>query len=368
MLDLALERLQRLQVLQGYTNNSKDASKGKSDVLGRFAQVFKPARLNLENAIAPVALHLRKLEQQIVDLIPHESKTAHEVIHHTFGAGGKRIRPALYFLCCDLVHYSDNHLYPMAAVPEMVHTASLLHDDVIDNSAVRRNKPTARSLWGDQAAILVGDLIYARASELMAATGSQEIVALYAQAIRLMSEGELLQLEQAFNPALDEAAYLRIIECKTASLIAASCKSAAILANCSQDQQKALARFGNAVGMAFQLIDDALDYRSTTQLFGKPVLADLLEGKVTMPVLLVAKLGKPEEIARIRSILNQEKLSDTHILEIAALVKKYDTVAGTIEIARTYTSDATQALQFFEDSPSKSHLASLAAELTARFS
>ena len=184
----------------------------------------------LRSAIAPVQLDLERLQSKIGALIPTESQSAIDIVAYTLGNVGKRIRPALYYLCSKLLGYQGPYLDEIAAVGELVHTASLLHDDVVDSSTLRRGLTTANTTWGDQSAVLVGDLIYSRASELMASAGNMEIVATFAKAIRLMSEGELLQLENAYNIAMPKQAYFRIVECKTATLIAAVCRSAGLLA------------------------------------------------------------------------------------------------------------------------------------------
>ena len=306
------------------------------------------------------------------DLIPTQAASARAVIDHVFGAGGKRIRPALYFMCCQLLGYRGQHYYPIAAVAEFVHTASLLHDDVVDNSTVRRNKPTANSIYGDVTSVLVGDLIYSTASEIMASTGDMEIVRTFARAIRLMSDGELLQLENLFNGSVTETTYLRILECKTAILIEAACKSAGLLARASAAETAALARFGHAVGIAFQLIDDALDYTGSIQLVGKDTLSDLADGKVTIPVIKLVSIAAPAEVEHISRLLSPQsfssgRVSKETISEIARLVAKYDTASLTVDHAQRYTQIAMDALETFPASAERDVLENLAKTLLYRF-
>lgn len=326
----------------------------------------------IEEALAPVSADLAELNLRIPHFIPTESASARAVVDHVFGAGGKRIRPALYFMCCRVLGYRGDHYYSIAAVAEFVHTASLLHDDVVDNSTVRRNKPTANSIYGDETSVLVGDLIYSTASEMMAATGNMEIVRTFARAIRLMSDGELLQLENVFNPSVAEATYLRILECKTAILIEAACKSAGLLAGAPPAQVAALARFGHAVGLAFQLIDDALDYTGAAELVGKATLSDLGEGKVTMPVIMLAKLATEAERARLAALLSPESFASGRvtretIAEVARLVDKYDTASLTVDHAQRYTRIAMDALDAFAPSSERRVLENLAHTLLFRF-
>ena len=203
-------------------------------------------------AFAPVADDIQTLLKAIPEYIPSETVVAKKMVHHLFSNPGKMIRPALYLLCCKLVDYSGPHKIAMAAVTEFVHNASLLHDDVIDNSTLRRNKPTANSIWGDESAILFGDLIYARASEMMAETSNLKVVASFARAIRIMSETELLQLEHNFNFNIEEATYLRILYGKTAVLIGTACQCAGLLADSSAAQLHGLNEFGLKIGIDFK--------------------------------------------------------------------------------------------------------------------
>jgi len=321
----------------------------------------------LSDTLAPVQADLDALGQHLIDLIPAETKSAKDIISHVFAAGGKRIRPAFFFFSCRLTGYRGDHFFPIAAVCEYVHTASLLHDDVVDCSSLRRNKPTAHKIWGDESSVLVGDLIYSRASELMAQSGSLEIVKTFAEAIRLMSEGELYQLEAVFNVETPVEHYLRIINRKTAVLMAASCRAAGILAQVSQEQIEALSAFGESVGTAFQLVDDALDYLGSREVFGKPTLSDLREGKITMPVLLLRDLATAEELAILRAIVDCQVITTAQVETVAKIVEKYETAEATIELAKSYTDQALTALEAFAPSEPRDALANLANRLVWRF-
>ncbi len=322
----------------------------------------------IEDALAPVAGNLSDLNQLLTKYIPTESNTSRSILDHVFEAGGKRVRPALYFMCCRLVDYKGDHLYPIAAVTEYVHTASLLHDDVVDNSTIRRNLPTANSIYGDEAAVLVGDLIYSRASELMAATGNMEIVNTFARAIRLMSDGELLQLENLYNADMKIETYLKILECKTAVLIEAACKSSGLLAQVDEEVLKNLRDFGYGVGMAFQLIDDALDYIGDAPLVGKDILSDLKEGKITLPVILLRQLATPAEWQVIVQTINSAVISSDMVRSVANLVEKYDTASLTVDKAHEFTLKSMNALHTFPVGEERDTLENLANKLLMRFS
>jgi octaprenyl-diphosphate synthase len=216
---------------------------------------------------------------------------------------------------------------------------------------MRRGKPTPNKIWGDESAVLVGDLIYSRASELMAETGSLEIVRLFARAIRLMSDGELLQLEHLYNPTMPESAYYDIIENKTAVLLEAVCKAPAILAGSGAKAEDALKDFGRCVGFAFQLLDDALDYA----------------GKVTLPIILLKQYATSTELAFVENLINSEEISRDSMLKVLDLVNKYDTVGKTLEEASKWTDKALVALRTFPESKSRTDLETLAQRLLMRF-
>lgn len=318
-------------------------------------------------ALEPVAPDLEALQECIISYIPAQTETTAGVLHHIFSSGGKRIRPALYFFCCRMLGYRGDHLFPIAAVCEYIHTASLLHDDVVDNSSLRRNKPTANTIWGDQASVLVGDLIYSRASEMMAATGSLDIVTTFARAIRLMSEGELIQLEEVFSLPISVDRYFQILDKKTAVLIGASCKAAGILAKADSTQLNALETFGSSLGIAFQLVDDALDYLGSRELFGKPTLSDLREGKVTLPVILLRELASKQEITVLERILSKSEIESRDVEMVAGMVEEYNTANLTIDRAARYTDRAISALEKFPSSSERDDLENIAKCLVWRF-
>jgi octaprenyl-diphosphate synthase len=264
-------------------------------------------------------------------------------------------------LICRILDYRGDHYFEIAAVSELVHSASLLHDDVVDNSTLRRQKPSANSIWGDQASVLVGDLIYSRASEMMAETGSLDIVSTFARAIRLMSEGELIQLENCFNPGMLVEDYLKIVEFKTATLLAAACRSAAVLAGVSADLVEAMTNYGKAVGMAFQIKDDALDYLATDDQLGKPALADLREGKVTLPVLDLLNRCNGAERTTVTTAIERGNPD-----LISELIERHGCVDSALRLAGTYTDEALRCLQTLPKNSDRDHLEALTIGLLMR--
>ncbi|MDE3269703.1 MAG: polyprenyl synthetase family protein [Pseudomonadota bacterium] len=295
------------------------------------------------------------------------SALPNKVLDYVFANEGKKFRPSLFFFLCKLLGYQGKHLLPMAAVSEYVHTASLLHDDVVDSSTLRRCQPTVHSKWGDRTSILVGDLIYAHASELMAATGSLEIVKSYAHAIKRMSEGELLQLDNLFRLDMEQGLYLQVISYKTAELLAATCMSAAILAmhdDGSADQRQTCYRFGYNIGIAFQLVDDALDYSSKEM--DKDRLADFANGRVTMPMILLYQRGDAETKTFLRHAASQSPIKHADLVEIKKLAHAHNTVKSTVELAHNHTAQAIELLSVFPSSPAKASLIKLVKMLMTR--
>ncbi len=324
---------------------------------------------SLLEALKPVLEEASSLQAALQLNLPVETKTAKDLAAHVFQNSGKQIRPALFFMSCDLFSYSGPHRLPMAVVCEYVHTASLLHDDVIDNSTLRRHKPTANSIWGDEAAVLVGDLIYARASEMMAETGQLEIVRSFASAICKMSEGELLQLESLFCLDSNEKSYLMILERKTAILIATACKTAALLAGAPAEQEHALYEFGRLVGLSFQILDDALDYLSSESLSGKPIGSDLRDGRVTLPVILLKPCLNEEERLWFIRLFEGDKPSfaEEDLQKVSQLVQKYRTAHLALEKARALTDQAIELLNsHFSSSAARDRLETLTKTLLSR--
>ena len=266
-----------------------------------------------------ILTEIRELEPKMLTYLRTRSEPTNRIIAHIFESGGKRIRPGLFLLCCDLLGYHGEHRSPIAAVCEYIHTASLLHDDVIDNSTERRGRPTVNSRWGDETAVLSGDLIYSAACRLMVKTGSLPLIDTFAECIRFMSESELFQLELLWKADTSRDSYIRVITGKTAFLFAAACQTPAYLSGHDDEVARALGAYGLSLGIAFQIADDCLDYTTRGDDLGKPAVSDLYEGKVTLPLIFALESASATDKRFIEETLegrqgktpaNQSRLQD----------------------------------------------------------
>lgn len=297
---------------------------------------------------------VKTLESNLIEYLKTTNKPINDILHHIFSNGGKRIRPTIFLLCANFLGYNDANKFPIAAVCEYIHTASLLHDDVIDNSTLRRNKPTVNSIWGDETAVLAGDLIYSTACRLMVKTKNLDLIDTFAECIRFMSECELYQLEMLWNSDILESEYDHLISGKTAILFEASAKTVGYLANASQEIIHLLSEFGKNLGMAFQISDDCLDYTATQEIAGKPTSADILEGKITLP-LIYAMQGKNSELIEIvhkivelgQASENEKNRLKTLIIETGGLEKAKKRAKNNI----TTAIQAIEKISLIQDLP-----------------
>ena len=313
----------------------------------------------LEGDLALVEDAMREQLGSISELVP-------QVGDHVFASGGKRMRPALLLLAARLCGYEGPRAIQISAAIEMLHTATLLHDDVVDLSTLRRGKPSANAIWGNRRAVLSGDFFYARASSMIVEDGNSDILWIFANAIRRMSEGELLQLERSYDSTITEATYYSVIENKSAVLLATATESGAILAGVTRAERRKLADFGRELGLAFQLRDDALDYDAGEAELGKRPYTDLLEGKVTLPLLLALKRCNGSEREEISSVLKRASANhDANVTEphetldvasAVAVVDRYHGVADTVRRARQHVERATAAIAAFPEGRNKRDL------------
>ncbi|MEQ1648025.1 MAG: polyprenyl synthetase family protein [Hyphomicrobiaceae bacterium] len=285
-----------------------------------------------------------------VDLIP-------ELARHLIDSGGKRLRPMLTIAGAKLVGYQGEGHVRLAATVEFMHTATLLHDDVVDESAVRRGKPTARLLWSNQASVLVGDFLLGQAFRMMVDVGSLPALKILSNAAAVIAEGEVMQLSAAKNTATTEDEYLAIINAKTAALFSAAAEVGAAIAQRPSEEQAALRSYGKNLGIAFQLVDDALDYGGDSARLGKSVGDDFREGKITLPIILSFRRGNDEERAFWKRTLTDGQISDGDLEHAVSLMKKHKAIEATFERARHYGSIARDALEIFPDAPAKRALA-----------
>lgn len=289
---------------------------------------------------------LAALEPKLVEYLLTPNEPTNQVIAHIISSGGKRIRPRLFLTCCDLIGYKGAHRHPIAAVCEYIHTASLLHDDVIDNSTLRRGKPTVNSIWGDETAVLSGDLIYSAACRLMVRTASLPLIDCFAECIRYMSESELYQLQLLWKWNTTREEYLKVVDGKTAMLFAAACQTPAFLAQADDAVASALFSYGKALGTAFQIADDCLDYTQTHEQTGKPAVSDLFEGKVTLPLVCALEEAGLRERAFVQGITSGTTAKSPEAQEqLCEIVSQFDGVEKALGFARQSASEALQCLE-----------------------
>ncbi len=285
-----------------------------------------------------------------VELIP-------KLAHHLIDSGGKRLRPMLTIAAAKLCGYKGDGHIRLAATVEFMHTATLLHDDVVDESNLRRGKYSARKLWGNQASVLVGDFLLGQAFRMMVDVGSLPALKILSNAAAVIAEGEVMQLAAAKHTSTTEDAYLSIINAKTAALFSAAAEVGAAIANRTTDEQAALRSYGKNLGIAFQLVDDALDYAGDSVRLGKSVGDDFREGKITLPVILSFRRGNEIERAFWTRTLTDGEINDGDLEHALSLMKKHKAIEATFERARHYGSIARDALAIFPDCPERTALA-----------
>lgn len=273
-----------------------------------------------------------------------------QVARYIISAGGKRIRPALLLLTCGALSYTGAQRHNLAAVVEFIHTATLLHDDVVDDSTLRRGRPTANESFGNPASVLVGDFLYSRAFQMMLDAGSMRVMHTLADATNVISEGEVLQLMNMHDAALDEETYLRVIRSKTAKLFEASARLGAILADSSEAIESACAQYGQALGTAFQVIDDVLDYDGSAAEMGKNLGDDLREGKATLPLILAMQRGSSAQSQIVREAI--ETGSMERLAEIIAIVRDTGALQATRNAA---AAEAQRAIDAAMQLPENAH-------------
>ena len=287
--------------------------------------------------------------QSKVPLIP-------ELAGHLIAGGGKRMRPMLTLGCAALLGYGGTRHQKLAAAVEFIHTATLLHDDVVDGSGMRRGKRTANLIWGNSASVLVGDFLFSRAFELMVEDGSLRVLRILSHASAVIAEGEVEQLTTQRRIDTGEEQYLGIISAKTAALFAAACRIAPVVAEADEEAELALEAYGRNLGIAFQLVDDVIDYRSDEEVMGKGVGDDFRDGKVTLPVILAYARGSADERAFWRSAIAGDSVSDDDLGRAAALLRDSGALGETVERARLYGRRALDALAPFPAGKAKAAL------------
>jgi octaprenyl-diphosphate synthase len=309
---------------------------------------------------------LQQVEKYINEYVTSDIKLIPEVAHHLIDSGGKRFRPLLLLISSAICGYRENHRFPMATVMEFIHTATLLHDDVIDQATIRRGRMSANNIFGNAVSVLVGDFLCFKSFQLLSEIGNIDIFKLISQMGNIMSEGEVFQLIKRGDINLTEEEYFTIIEKKTAVLISAACATGAVLGCASQEKIDALAQFGRNVGMAFQITDDVLDYTAKEQEFGKSIGKDLEEGKITLPLIFALKQGTEEEKNKIKEIITHKKGSQKAAREIMKLIKKYNGIDYSLKCAEKFIKDARTQLNIFPECLEKDHLDAVAKYILSR--
>lgn len=283
------------------------------------------------------------VNQLIISQLHSDVGLVENIGHYLVEAGGKRLRPLMVLLSANALGSTNAQRLELAVIIEFIHTATLLHDDVVDTSNLRRGRPTANAKWGNAPSVLVGDFLYSRAFQMMVAIGNMEIMAILSDATNLISEGEVQQLANAKNPDLDETGYLQVIDKKTAVLFAAACEVAAVLSGASDQQRQALKAYGHHVGMAFQLVDDALDYTGDAATLGKNVGDDLAEGKPTLPLIHAMSKGTPAQAELIAQAIRTGDASQ--LPAILTVVQETGGITYTLERAKIEVAAALAQLE-----------------------
>ena len=283
-----------------------------------------------------------------------------KVAHHILFSGGKRLRPLLMVLSARLCDYQGDYDKTFSVIFEYLHAATLLHDDLVDGAGLRRGKPASHAVWGNEIAVLVGDFLLARGLAIAAETEEPRIIKIISNITENMSQGEIYQIDRKGKTDLTEAEYMDIIRRKTAVLFQGACRISAILAQASEDKEKALAQYGYHLGMAFQMVDDLLDYTFDTQALGKTVGADLREGKLTLPVIVALHRATFEDSALMEKIIQDETFSHQDFEWLVEKISQYGGFEYTRTLAFEHTAKARRALELFPVSPTRDILSDLA--------
>ncbi len=301
-----------------------------------------------------MAADMRQVDAVIQRRLASDVALINQIAHYIISAGGKRIRPMLVLLFSKALGFSGPERFELAATVEFIHTATLLHDDVVDESALRRGRETANALFGNAASVLVGDFVYSRAFQMMVSVNRMRVLEVLADATNVIAEGEVLQLMNMHDPDIAVEDYLRVIRFKTAKLFEASARLGAVLADVPRDVEEACADYGRSLGTAFQLVDDLLDYEGSTPQLGKNVGDDLREGKPTLPLLVAMERGTAQERDLIRHAIEEGEVA--RLAQIVEIVRRTGAIGATRDAARAEADKARQALGSIPESASREAL------------
>jgi len=317
---------------------------------------LRPSGPSIDPLIELVAADMNGVNAVILERMQSKVALIPELAGHLIAGGGKRMRPMLTLACAALVGYSGTRHHKLAAAVEFIHTATLLHDDVVDGSGTRRGRQTANLIWGNPASVLVGDFLFSRAFELMVEDGSLKVLKILSRASAVIAEGEVEQLTAQRRLDTGEDQYLEIITAKTAALFAAACRIAPVVAEVGDHCETALETYGRNLGIAFQLTDDAIDYASDADTMGKGVGDDFRDGKMTLPLILAYARGSAEDRRFWQSAVAGEQVADADLAHAIALMHATDALSDTLERARIYGRRAIDALAPFPAGKAKAAL------------
>jgi octaprenyl-diphosphate synthase len=317
------------------------------------------ADLSIKELVELIKVDFVKTDKLIQNQITSEVDRIPELSNHIVGLGGKRLRPILTIACAKMLNIKNNHHITLAAAVELLHTATLLHDDVVDESDFRRGKETSHTLWDNKSSILVGDYLLGKAFQLMVKTGSLQCLETLSNAAAIIAEGEVLQLVAINNINIKKRDYIKIIESKTAALFSSACEVGGIISNSSKEINKSLFSFGKNLGTSFQLIDDALDYSGNSENLGKSTGDDFYDGKVTLPVIISFEEANENEKYIWKEIFQKKVRNKKDLSTANNLIEKHKSIEKTMHLSNKYGNKAKKDLSLFSDSPIKKGLINL---------
>ena len=328
------------------------------------APVLRRGADRLASIRAVVEADLAAADARILESLDSEIPLIREIGEHLISQGGKRLRPLLVLLSAHAFGYPGRSHVEVAAIIEFIHTATLLHDDVVDRSTLRRGSRTANSIWGSKASVLVGDFLYSRAFQLMVEVGSARIMGIMADTTNVIAEGEVLQLANRHDPDTTEARYLEVVGRKTGKLFEAAARAGPVLAACGETEERAMAAFGASLGTAYQLVDDVLDYRGSAAAIGKNVGDDLADGNPTLPLIHAMDAGSEDTVRVVR-----EAIRNGDVGQLPSMIEAVESTGGieyTLAMARGHAERARRALRDVPDTRFRTVLASLVEFVTER--
>ena len=317
------------------------------------------ADLSIKELVELIKEDFIKADKLIKNQITSEVDRIPELSNYIISLGGKRLRPILTIACAKMLNIENNHHITLAAAVELLHTATLLHDDVVDESDFRRGKETSHVLWDNKSSILVGDYLLGKAFQLMVKTGSLQCLETLSNAAAIIAEGEVLQLVATNNINIKKSDYIRIIESKTAALFSSACEVGGIISNSPSEINKSLFSFGKNLGTSFQLIDDALDYSGSTENLGKNIGDDFYDGKITLPIIISFEQADENEKYIWKDIFQKKIRNEKDLFIAKNLIKKHKSIEKTIDLANKYGDNAKKDLSVFNESPIKKGLVNL---------